>query len=617
VRSLLIFAFCLSTVSAAAADLAEVRIFLGQTAYDEARISPDGARLAFITRQNDFERDREVFGLWLADLADRAAKPVRIAEPAGPSGLRWSPDGRSLTFLSGGRLFLLTPGSEPRRLGDLQGGVELYEWLPDGSGLVVAAGSLLRLGLADGKAERLGAAPFEAVESLAVSPDGRWLAVTGGGLRQTTDTAELALLSLKPGSAPRRTRNLIYEEIPVWAGKDLLVAGTGEARDGRYTATEARLYRADPDPGEPRLARIASGLRGHLYQQVPLPDGSVRVEPATGNVRTLREHRGWIAGLSASRDGRRIAFIAGDPRHFSEIYVADGWENLAGARPVTDFNASLSRSPLPEIETVSWDDGEGVSVEGVLFWPPGRKGEKGLPLIVDLHGGPFGVARTEAVDLYGSYASYPALLAARGYLVLNPNYRGSAGRGDDFARGIEGHHCSVPSREVIRGVEDLIARGWADRGRLGLIGYSGGGSLSKCLVGRTDLPVRHLPRRDVGRGLLRRQAALGRSGTLVERGAGQRPGPREDAHPDRGRGARRYGAGPGRGDVPWPPLARRDGRIPRPSGRRPYLSQAVQQAGQDGRRARVARPLGARQTLIRGDFQWPRPSTSSAPTGSG
>jgi dipeptidyl aminopeptidase/acylaminoacyl peptidase len=106
---------------------------------------------------------------------------------------------------------------------------------------------------------------------------------------------------------------------------------------------------------------------------------------------------------------------------------------------------------------------------------------------VDLHGGPFGAARTEAVDLDGPYMSYPALLATRGFLVLNPNYRGSAGRGDAFAQGIEGHRCSRPSQDVVRGVESLIARGWADRQRIGLIGYSGGGGLSKCLLGRTDL----------------------------------------------------------------------------------------------------------------------------------
>lgn len=524
----------LALMPASAADLSDVQTFLGQTAYDEVRISPDGSRLAFIARRNDFERDREAFTLWTLDLSRPGARPVRIAEPESCSGLRWSPDGRTLTFLavpdpaSGAQLFLVMPdaGAAPRRLSDpaqLPAGIDLYEWLPDGSGVVLAASdadqrrgqpgfygdvrrmsgfpsassSLFRLAVADGGIERLGPAPVEVPESLAISPDGRWLAVTGSGLRQTMDATEMALLPMASGE-PRRTRNLVIEEGPVWVGGDLFVIGTGEEKGGRYTATEARMYRADL--GDLRLVRVAPGLRGHLNQQVPLADGSllavttvstgmqvVRVEPASGAVRTLREQRGWLAGLVASRDGGRIAFVAGDARHFSEIYVAEGSEGLASARPVTDLNAALSRGPLPEIETVSWDGGDGVSVEGVLFWPPGRKGEKGLPLIVDLHGGPFGVARTEAVDLYGSYASYPALLAARGFLVLNPNYRGSAGRGDEFARGIEGHHCSVPSRDIVQGVESLITRGWADRGRVGVIGYSGGGSLSKCLIGRTDL----------------------------------------------------------------------------------------------------------------------------------
>ena len=210
------------------------------------------------------------------------------------------------------------------------------------------------------------------------------------------------------------------------------------------------------------------------------------VEPGSGKVRTLLDQRGWIFNLSASRDGRAIAFVTSDSSHFPEIWVAQGID-LAAARPVTDLNAALTREPLPEIETVSWDDGEGSTVEGVLFWPPGRKGEKNLPLVVDLHGGPFSVARTEAVSLDGSFLSFPAVLAARGFLVLNVNYRGSAGRGDAFTQGIERRRCSRPSQDVISGVESLIARGWADRQRLGLMGYSGGGGLSKCLLGRTNL----------------------------------------------------------------------------------------------------------------------------------
>jgi dipeptidyl aminopeptidase/acylaminoacyl peptidase len=536
----------LGTIAAApAADLSNIETFLGAVSFDEVRLSPEGSRLAFITHRDDLEADREVFTVWSIDLDDRgrASRPVPLAELASCTTLRWSPDGRSLSFLATAppdlspQLVVMapSPGAAARRLTDavrFPDGIDLYDWLPDGSGLVVeavdppgaaAAGerrerafygdvrrlpnpsrraSLALISSAGGRVEPLGAAPFDEVGVLAVSPDGRWLAAIGNSFRETIDGSEIALLALTPGAAagaPRRSRNFVLEEHLVWSGKDLFVTGMGEERDGRYSATESRLYRA-VGTGDLRLTREAPGLAGGLAEAFPLASGSLLtvtnvstrmqialVAPASGKVRTLRDQRGWISNLSATPTGNRIAFVAGDAHHFAEIHLAEGLDGVATARAVTAFNADLTAVPLPEIETVSWEGDDGVTVEGVLFWPPGHRGERGLPLIVDLHGGPFGVARTEALDLFGAYMSYPALLAARGFLVLNPNYRGSAGRGDDFARGIEGHRCSRPAADVIRGVESLAARGWADRGRVGLIGYSGGGGLSKCLIGRTDL----------------------------------------------------------------------------------------------------------------------------------
>jgi dipeptidyl aminopeptidase/acylaminoacyl peptidase len=544
-RSVLVLVLYLAAVSPAAADLSDIKTFLGETSFDEVQVSPDGSRLAFVTRTNDFEHDREVFSLWRLDLGGngRAARPEKLLQLGGCSALRWSPDGRLLSFLSatgpheGLQLFVtdLAPGRAARRLTDpgrFQDGIDFYDWFPDGSGLVVEAAdapeaaataeqrklrelygdvrrlpapppsaSLSKVSLTGGRVERLAAAPFDEAEALAVSPDGLWLAIAGSGRRETVDSLGVVLLPLVSGAAagtPRRAHTFVFESSLSWGGRHLFVWGMGEERDGRFAATESRLYQMDS--GDPRLLRVAPELAGSVGELVPWADGSLLtvatvstgmqislVDPASGKVRTLRDQRGWIGNLSASRTGGRIAFTAGDAHHFAEIYLADSPEGVAAARPVTDFNAALTSQPLPEIETVSWDGGDGVAVQGVLFWPPGRKGERGLPLIVDLHGGPFGVARIEAVDLFGSYVSYPALLAARGFLVLNPNYRGSGGRGDDFTRGIEGHRCSRPSLDVIRGVESLVARGWADRERVGLIGYSGGGGLSKCLIGRTDL----------------------------------------------------------------------------------------------------------------------------------
>lgn len=511
---------------------------LSEVVFTEVAMAPDGRQLAFVTRRDDTVRDAEEFTLWRLDLEAAKAAPVRLAMGIEPlSALRWSSTG-DLAFLAvgpGGAAQLLvseTGAAAPRRVTDparFQDGIDLYDWLPDGSGFIVAAAdpvaaqsqprdfygdvrrmpgtplgsSLSRISLEGGRAERLAAAPFELTGGLEVSPDGRWIAVTGSDRSQTARSSQVELLPLGRESARRRrTSEILSKESLAWAGKDLFVAGMGEERNRRLLYTEGRLFRLG---AEDHLVRVAPGLEGYLKQVVGLADGSLLVTTnvstrmrinrvsgrvsglVSGTVRLLREQRGWISNLTASRDGRRIAFIAGDARHFPEIYLAGGLDSVADARPVTAFNAALARGTLPEIETVSWDDGAGARVEGVLFWPPGRKGEKGLPLIVDLHGGPFSVARTEAVSLQGSFLSFPGVLAARGFLVLNPNYRGSAGRGDAFTQGIQGHRCSRPSEDVIRGVEHLIGRGWADRGRVGLIGYSGGGGLSKCLLGRTDL----------------------------------------------------------------------------------------------------------------------------------
>ena len=507
---------------------------LKEVVFVEVAIAPDGRQVAFITRRDDTVRDAEEFTLWRLDLEPPGAAPVRVTGGLDPlSGLRWSSAG-ALSYLAAGtdgaaQVFVAEPGAAaPRRLTDparFQGGVDLYDWLPDGSGLIVSASdspadepklkafyddvrrlpgpaatsSLYRIALAGGPAGRLGTTPFEESLGLAVSPDGRWIAVTGNDLNEAARSSQVELLPLGSPASPnrRRTAQVSWKESLAWAGKDLFVGVEGEEQGGRFVFTEGRLFRLGEGG---RLDRVVPGLEGYLKEQVSLADGSLlvttkvstrtrvcRVEPGSGKVQILREHRGWLAYLSASRDSRRIAFVASDAQHYPEIYVARGPEGIASARPVTDFNAALTHGPLPEIETVSWDDGAGSTVEGVLFWPPGRKGEKGLPLAVDLHGGPFSVARTEAVSLEGSSLYFPALLAARGFLVLNPNSRGSAGRGDAFAQGINGHHCSRPSEDVIRGVESLIARGWADRARIGVTGYSGGGGLSKCLIGRTDL----------------------------------------------------------------------------------------------------------------------------------
>jgi dipeptidyl aminopeptidase/acylaminoacyl peptidase len=537
----LVAALLLPTGLARAADLANVRDFVDETQFQEIQISPDGTHLAFITRTNDWQHDRPADTLWAVDLGRAGglpSAPIAIGELTAASSLRWSPDGRLLTFIAmnakdGIQVFSLaiTPAATPQRITrveDFPRGVDLYEWLPDGSGLIIESDApsedelaaaealrlkqgdvrrlpapqphpmLFRITLADHHIEPLGPAPFLLPAGLAISPDGRRLALVGGGLRETSDDTDVALLSLAPPMTPAQTsHDRVFEDRVLWSEENLYATGMGEERNGRYTATENRLYRVG-DQGTFQASPFSPAPEGGIDDIIALEHGrfliaSLRsthmtvsvVDPAAKTSAVVHETRGWIHDLSASSTGR-VAFAAGDARHFGDLYVAESPDRMGAARQVTHFNEALAAGPIPTMETVTWTATDGVAVEGVLFWPPGHPERRNLPLIIDLHGGPFGAARTEALGLFGSFMSYPALLAARGYLVLNVNYRGSAGRGDAFVRGIEGHLCSVPADDVVRGVEDLVRRGWADRTRVGAIGYSGGGTLTKCLAGRSQ-----------------------------------------------------------------------------------------------------------------------------------
>ena len=204
-RAILTIALLLSLAPAAHADLGDVETALGEVAFDEARVSPDGGRLAFITRRND--------ELWLLDLAgpehDPPAQPVRLAGTEHYASLRWSPDGHLLSFLSaadreGSQLYVLepVPKASPRRLTDparFADGVDVYDWLPDGSGLIFVAGEppeessaarktfygdvrrlagppakpyCYRIALAGGDAARVAGLPFEVASEVAPAAGG-------------------------------------------------------------------------------------------------------------------------------------------------------------------------------------------------------------------------------------------------------------------------------------------------------------------------------------------------------------------------------------------------------------------------------------------------------------
>lgn len=540
---LLSFAF-LATAQPAAAAPIPPDAFLSLTIFPEIAMAPGGERLAFLTSWDDFRRDRTEMAVWRVELSGAEAGDLRRLTwaPGRFSRLRWSPDGTKLAFLglrpgaTAPQLMVLAlGGGEPAPVSAHPRGVVTFDWMPDSETLVFASPALPPRGkeasdviVFPGPPERTliyrrslrSRDPPQSVAEvphslydLAVSPSGNRLAYLDGPARDpavfldSLADHELYLLDLPAGTedpapAPRRlTSNAVYEQDVRWAadGESLLSLVIGDLSGTAPVYRPRQLARVKLDDGE--LDAFAPRFDGGL-EEVQLYGGvdsgtlvTARVGsqmgifvPGRWRMKRLDELRGEITSLAAARDGGPLAFVLTPPDAFPEVYLAPDAKEIGKAAPLTAFNEELSRIPLPAVEIVSWKNGEGEKIEGVLMRPPGDDGAAPLPLVVDLHGGPWS-SRVEqlAFNSNVNFAYYPAVLASRGYLVLAPNYRGSIGRGEAFARALEGGTCSRPSVDVITGVEYLVAEGLADPDRLGVMGYSAGGLVTNCLLGRTQI----------------------------------------------------------------------------------------------------------------------------------
>jgi dipeptidyl aminopeptidase/acylaminoacyl peptidase len=137
--------------------------------------------------------------------------------------------------------------------------------------------------------------------------------------------------------------------------------------------------------------------------------------------------------VNLAHRGGAVAFAASTPLCPAEIYVA----NLGGGAPrrLTTTNAAIDAVRLSTPEVVRWRAADGLEIEGILTPPLARVPDQRAPLVVLVHGGPESCHRNG----WNTTPSYPAqLLAARGYAVLMPNYRGSIGRDESFERADHG-----------------------------------------------------------------------------------------------------------------------------------------------------------------------------------
>ncbi|SEK80306.1 Dipeptidyl aminopeptidase/acylaminoacyl peptidase [Aquimarina amphilecti] len=281
-----------------------------------------------------------------------------------------------------------------------------------------------------------------------------------------------------------------------WFGEDKILSFfNGNPEKKHYNPTFNGLCIINPNNGN---RKKLDNFKGRISSYITLNNSEIIInaqQSTTSNFYTYKndhferisDHKGTISNFKNNKNKSLMAFTMITNSSFEEVYIARTIEELNNPIRISDFNSSLSAQPIPEIEKISWKNSSGETIEGVLMWPPGKKGVQNLPFVVDIHGGPRS-SRSEAISLGGLHYYYaPSLLASKGFLVLLPNYRGSTGRGQEFMEALNGHPSSKPSDDILTGVTYVIDKKWANKDKMIIKGASYGGHLTNWIIGNTDI----------------------------------------------------------------------------------------------------------------------------------
>lgn len=214
----------------------------------------------------------------------------------------------------------------------------------------------------------------------------------------------------------------------------------------------------------------------------------VSIDAKTGDVRELTHGDQAVEEFDASADDSTIVANVSTATMIDELFVV----NKDGSqRQITHLNQTLfSELNLTEPEELWYTSFDGKKIQAWIQKPPSFDPAKKYPLILNIHGGPHAA--------YGWVFDHEfQWMAAKGYVVLYPNPRGSTSYGQEFGNIIQYHYPGDDYKDLMLGVDEVVKRGYVDPNKLGVTGGSGGGLLTDWTVGHTHRFHAGVSQRDI------------------------------------------------------------------------------------------------------------------------
>jgi dipeptidyl aminopeptidase/acylaminoacyl peptidase len=498
--------------------------------------APDGKSAVIVVTRSNYADNLNESDLYAVEVATGAVRQLTF-DRSSVSSPRFSPDGTTLAFLAPdaekhAQIWLLPlRGGESRQLTKSPTGVEQFSWRPDGGSIAYAAWDdpptrtgeathlttwhvgaqdlFLRAPLtpqhlwvvdpATGKSERITSGtwtlefalpPGPPPSPLSWSPDGGSIAFARVPVPESgkLDSAQVWIVDV----ATRQLRPLndvrVFQNNPTFSPDGKHVA-YWYPRDGRADINWLNeVYLADVDGSNARS--LTRALDRNLFKAIWMPNGrellvagndsttvGVWIQPVDGPARRLDLGRLVVNGafgydIAVARNGA-IFFNATNASRPSELYVLE----TPGSRPrrLTNFNAFADTLTLGTPERVTWRSDD-FTADGVLVHPPNFDPNRKYPLVLVIHGGPTSASKT-------GWNTLAQLMAAEGWLVFSPNYRGSDNLGNAYQAAIWRDWGRGPGRDVMAGVNELRKRPYVDASRTAVTGWSYGGYMTTWLAG--------------------------------------------------------------------------------------------------------------------------------------
>jgi dipeptidyl aminopeptidase/acylaminoacyl peptidase len=493
----------------------------------EPQISPDGKRIAVIVSTPDWKTDKNLQEIDLVDAASgtRRALTWKRTDISSP---RWSADGTQLAFIANdedskqAQLFVMSmEGGDAMRLTEAKRGVDAFSWSPDGKQIAF----ITEDEPANEKAIKEHNDAFQVTDNnflvrAALTPWHLWvIPIAGGASRQLTQ-GTFSLQTDQQDAAPvpewsRDSQHIAFTQFPTpyWGPSFQSViaavdAGGGATRSLVSAGGSTNLSYA-PDSDTFAFVRPRNGdqnngnavyvgtndnvrdatqaLARNFNTYAWLPHGKALLlageegthqvlweQPLAGAAKPL--DLGDVeanAELSVSKTGA-VAFVGSTKTHPNELYVMASVN--AKPRRLTDVNAFVDGLTLGRTESIQWQGPNGFQEDGVLTYPTGYRSGQKYPLVLVIHGGPEAASTVH-------FSPLPQLLSAAGYLVFQPNYRGSTGLGDAYQHAIFRDTGVGPGNDVMAGLAAVEKLGIVDPDHIGVTGWSYGGYMTTWLTG--------------------------------------------------------------------------------------------------------------------------------------